>query len=78
MKIKFDTRKETVSYLAVLFIATMIGAGIGQTIAYAFWGSRPRHLCKCEYCKAARQREALEVVDSVIPEKIVVYINKED
>lgn len=61
----------------IFFMAFVVGTTIGNVISH-FICPETRHLCECEYCKTVRQREALEIVDSIIHERIVININKED
>lgn len=62
---------------AIYFTAAMVGTIISGVLNYVLWGSQ-KHLCECEYCKTVRQQEALEVVDSIIHERIMININKEE
>ena len=68
-----DTKKEYIWFYVFVFIGSLIGA----TIGHAIWREN-RHLCQCEYCKIVRQREALEMVDSVIHDRIVINIEKKE
>ena len=61
----------------IFIISVAIGSTIGNVISYFIWPPK-RHLCQCEYCKIVRQREAVEVIDSIIHERIVINVNKED
>lgn len=61
----------------IFVLAFAIGTTIGNVISYFIW-PHSRHLCQCEYCKTVRQRESIEVIDSIIHERIVININKED
>ena len=64
--------------IGIIFIISFaIGSTIGNVISY-FIRPPKRHLCQCEYCKTVRQREAVEVIDSIINERIVINVNKED
>ena len=56
----------------IFVLAFAIGTTIGNVISYF------RHICQCEYCKTVRQREAVEIVDSIIHERIVISVNKQD
>jgi hypothetical protein len=67
--------KIIVGFIFVMAFAT--GTIIGNMISYFIW-PQSRHLCECEYCKTVRQREAVEIVDSIIHERIVINVNKED
>lgn len=60
----------------IFLMAFAIGSTIGNVISYFIWPPK-RHLCECEYCKTVRQREAVEIVDSIIHERIVINIEKE-
>ena len=60
----------------IFLISFAIGSTIGNVISYFIWPQK-RHLCQCEYCKIVRQREAVEVIDSIIHERIVINVNKE-
>jgi hypothetical protein len=60
----------------IFLMAFAIGSTFGNVISYFIWPSK-HHLCECEYCKTVRQREAVEVMDSIIHERIVININKE-
>ncbi len=63
--------------IGIIFIISFaIGSTIGNVISY-FICPQKRHLCQCEYCKTVRQREAVEVIDSIIHERIVINVNKE-
>lgn len=63
--------------IGIIFIISFaIGSTIGNVINYFIWPPK-RHLCQCEYCKIVRQREAVEVIDSIIHERIVINVNKE-
>lgn len=68
--------KDKLVIAAIIFMAAMAGTVISGVINYALWCNQ-KHLCQCELCKTVRQREALEVVDSVIHERIVINIEKE-
>lgn len=65
------------------FIGFFVGALIGTIIGHIFIAlicyvpPSKRHLCTCEYCKTVRQREAVEVLDSIIKERIVINISEE-
>lgn len=61
----------------IFLMSFTIGTTLGNVISHFIW-PHPRHLCECEYCKTVRQQEALEVVDSIIHERIVININKEE
>ena len=61
----------------VFIVAFAIGSTIGNVISH-FICPQQRHLCECEYCKTVRQREAVEVIDSIIHERIVINVEKED
>ena len=60
-----------------------IGAIMGTLLAHiliaivSYTPPSKRHLCTCEYCKTVRQREAVEVLDSIIKERIVINISEE-
>ena len=60
----------------IFLLAFAIGSTIGNVISHFIWPQK-RHLCQCEYCKTMRQREAVEVIDSIIHERIVINVNKE-
>lgn len=60
----------------IFLMAFAIGSMIGNVISHFIWPQK-RHLCQCEYCKTVRQREAVEVIDSIIHERIVINVNKE-
>lgn len=60
----------------IFLMAFAIGSTIGNVISHFIWPQK-RHLCQCEYCKTMRQREAVEVIDSIIHERIVINVNKE-
>lgn len=60
----------------IFLMAFAIGSTIGNVISHFIWPQN-RHLCQCEYCKIVRQREAVEVIDSIIHERIVINVNKE-
>jgi len=60
----------------IYLMAFAIGSTIGNVISHFIWPQK-RHLCQCEYCKTVRQREAVEVIDSIIHERIVINVNKE-
>ncbi len=60
----------------IFLLAFAIGSTIGNVISHFIWPQK-RHLCQCEYCKTVRQREAVEVIDSIIHERIVINVNKE-
>ena len=60
----------------VFIVAFAIGSTIGNVISRIIWPQQ-RHLCECEYCKTVRQREAVEVIDSIIHERIVINVEKE-
>ena len=63
--------------IGIIFIISFaIGSTIGNVISHFIWPQK-RHLCQCEYCKTVRQREAVEVIDSIIHERIVINVNKE-
>ncbi len=61
----------------VFLVAFAIGSTIGNIISHFIW-PYPHHLCECEYCKTVRQREAIEVIDSIIHERIVINIDNEE
>ena len=69
--------KDKVIIGIIFLMAFAIGSTIGNVISYFIWPPK-RHLCQCEYCKIVRQREAVEVIDSIIHERIVINVNKED
>ena len=63
--------------IGIIFIISFaIGSTIGNVISHFIWPQKC-HLCQCEYCKTMRQREAVEVIDSIIHERIVINVNKE-
>lgn len=68
--------KDKIIFVIIFVLAFAIGSVIGNIIGYFIWPHQ-RHLCQCEYCKTVRQREALEMIDSVIHERIVINVNKE-
>jgi len=65
------------------FVGFFVGAFVGTIIGHIFIAlicyvpPSKRHLCTCEYCKTVRQREAVEVLDSIIKERIVINISEE-
>lgn len=65
------------------YIGIFVGALIGTLIGHIFIAvicyvpPSKRHLCTCDYCKTVRQMEAVEVLDSVIKERIVITVNGE-
>lgn len=61
----------------IFLMAFAIGSTIGNVISHFIW-PYPHHLCECEYCKTVRQREAVEVVDSIIHDRIVINVTKEE
>lgn len=61
----------------IFLMAFAVGSTIGNVISYFSWPPK-RHLCECEYCKTVRQREAVEIVDSIIRDCIVINVNNED
>lgn len=65
------TKKEIIVYTLSFAIGSFIGKGIG----FAVFKSTS-HVCQCKTCKAIRQLEALEIVDSIINDKIVINIEK--
>lgn len=64
---------------AEIFIGSVMGTLMAHILIAIFSFTPPskRHLCTCEYCKTVRQREAVEVIDSIIKERIVININGE-
>lgn len=73
-------KKETKDMLvtvAIFFTAAMAGTVISGVINHILWGSQ-KHVCQCEYCKTVRQRETVEILDSIIHDRIVINVNKED
>ena len=73
---KHETKDMFVT-VVIFFTAAMAGTVVSGVINHALWDSQ-KHVCQCELCKTVRQREALEVVDSVIYERIVINVKKED
>lgn len=67
--------KKFVGFFVGAFVGTMIAHIILAAFDYTL--SSKRHLCTCDYCKTVRQREAVEVLDSIIKERIVININGE-
>jgi len=68
-------------FIFSLVLAALVGSFIGQTLSYAVFNSsmpQQAHVCQCERCKLIRQLEAVEVLDSVIQDRIVININKEE
>lgn len=72
--------KKKIIIMLFVMIAFAIGTIIGQTICFFIFPREPltNHVCTCEYCKLTRQLEAIEVVDSVIHDRIVINIERED
>ena len=72
--------KEKIIIMLFIMIAFAIGTIIGQIICFFIFPHEPltNHVCTCEYCKVTRQLEAIEVVDSVIHDRIVINIEKEE
>lgn len=67
-----DTKKEYLMFSICVLTGAIIGNVIGSTLKHD-----SKHVCECEYCKAVRQRETVEIVDSIFHERIVININKE-
>ncbi len=68
------------SILSLVF-AAIVGSFIGEALIYALFNSsmpQQAHVCQCERCKLIRQLETVEVLDSVIRDRIVININKEE
>lgn len=61
----------------MLSFAFLFGHILSETLCY-FIFPRKNHVCTCEYCKLTRQIEAIEVVDSVISDRIIIHAIKED
>lgn len=60
----------------IFLMAFAIGSIICNVISFFIWPPK-HHLCECEYCKTVRQLEAVEIVDSIIHDRIVINIEKE-
>ena len=72
--------KKNLKTIVLLFVTFLVASLIGQTVANVVFPRKTQtnHICTCERCKLTRQLETIEVVDSVIHERIVININKED
>jgi len=68
-------KKEKTILLLFFAIGSFIGHGMGWAI---FDRKSTSHVCQCETCKVIRQLEAVEIVDSIIHDRIVINIGKED
>ena len=72
-------KKEKFISLIVFTLAFAIGSFIGHGIGWAIFDHKSTsHVCQCETCKVIRQLEAVEIVDSIIHDRIVINIGKED
>lgn len=72
-------KKEKTAALIVLTLAFAVGSFIGHGIGWAMFDrKKTSHICQCETCKTIRQLESIELVDSIIHERIVINIEKED
>jgi len=70
--------EKAVMYI-ILTLAFAVGSFIGHGIGWAvFDRHETSHVCQCETCKTIRQLEAVEVVDSIIHDRIVININGEE
>lgn len=71
--------KEKIIIMLILMVAFTVGSIIGQTLGYFIFPREPltNHVCTCEYCKVTRQLEAIEIVDSLIHDRIVVNIEND-
>lgn len=72
-------KEEKFISLIVYTLAFVIGSFIGHGIGWAIFGRKSTsHVCQCETCKVIRQLEAVEIVDSIIHDRIVINIEKEE
>lgn len=71
-------KKKLIVLLKFAF-ACAIGTVIGQSLCYFIIPTSKveTHVCTCEYCKTKRQLEAIEVVDSIIHDRIVINIEND-
>ena len=73
-----DKKEKTVE-LIVLTLAFVGGSFIGHGIGWIMFDRKETsHICQCETCKTIRQLESIELVDSIIHERIVINIEKEN
>lgn len=66
------------TFLICLITGAFFGQILGDIVCSLLWPTESHHVCQCEHCKLIRQLEAIEVVDSVIQDRIVINISKED
>ena len=69
--------KEKVVFGLIWLVAFAAGSTVGNVVSH-FAFPHPRHMCECDYCKAVRKQEAVEVVDSIVRERIVISIGREE
>ena len=72
-------KKEKIAELIVFTLTFAVGLSIGHGIGWAIFDrKKTSHICQCETCKTIRQLESIELVDSIIHERIVINIEKAD
>lgn len=72
-------KKEKTVALIVNTLAFTVGSFIGHGIGWSIFDRKSTsHVCQCETCKVIRQLEAVEIVDSIFHDRIVINIEKED
>lgn len=70
---------KNLKYILLLTLMFSVGSFVGHLASRLLFSSLsivPCHLCTCDNCKTVRQLEAVEVMDSVIRDRIIIEVNK--
>lgn len=61
----------------IMFVSVILGIFVGEMLWSAF-STQPydvrSHMCPCDACKVRRQLESIELIDSIIKDRIVFVV----